>query len=80
MANFLFVDNSNLWIEGKRASAVRKGMSKSIQDATTNGISDPAWSVDFGKLISFAGGEKSQLKAAYLYGSRCSIYRIIRNC
>ena len=30
MANYLYVDNSNVWIEGKRVSAVAKGYAPDI--------------------------------------------------
>ena len=70
MSNFLFVDNSNLWIEGKRVSAVQHGLAKTVKEARDNDIQDNGFSVDFGKLIKFAGGDKSNLKEAMLYGSR----------
>lgn len=70
MANFLYVDNSNIWIEGMRVSAVNKGMAPNIWDAMQFNITDPAWRMDFGKLYTFAGGDKSEVGKATLYGSR----------
>lgn len=70
MANFLYVDNSNIWIEGMRVSAVAKGMAPSIWDAMQFNITDPSWRMDFGKLYTFAGGDRSEVGKATLYGSR----------
>lgn len=30
MGYYVFVDNSNVWIEGKYASAVRKGLARDV--------------------------------------------------
>lgn len=70
MANFLYVDNSNIWIEGMRVSAVSKGMALNIWDAMQANITDSSWRMDFGKLYTFAGGHKSDVGKATLYGSR----------
>lgn len=70
MANFLYVDNSNVWIEGMHVSAVANGLAPSIWDAQQYNITDPAWRLDFGKLYQFAGGEKHEVGKAILYGSR----------
>ncbi len=70
MANFLYVDNSNVWIEGMHVAAVENGHAPSIWDALENKICDYSWKLDFGKLYEFAGGERSQVGRAVLYGSR----------
>ncbi len=59
MSNFLYVDNSNVWIEGKRLSA---NLKSSYLDFDNN------WIIDFGRLMEFAGGK--DIKVAYLFGSR----------
>lgn len=64
MANFVYVDVSNLWIEGQRVSAVVKGLAPTISN-----ILDPFWRIDWRKLYDFTGAE---YKRAYLYGSRTS--------
>jgi uncharacterized LabA/DUF88 family protein len=70
MNHFLYVDNSNFWIEGKRLSAVKRGYAANIYEAATHGIVDNAYVYDFGKLIQFAvGTDKSSLKRALLFGS-----------
>lgn len=70
MANFLYVDNSNVWIEGMHLAAVKKGMAASIMEAQDKKICDYSWKYDFGKLLQFAGGEKKEIGRAALYGSR----------
>lgn len=70
MPNFLYVDNSNVWIEGMHVAAVKNGHAPSIWDAMDNKICDYSWKLDFGKLYQFAGGERSQVGRAVLYGSR----------
>lgn len=66
MTKFLFVDNSNLWIEGMKVSAVHKGMVPDVFAATELRITDATWRVDFGKLYKVLNGN---IKVAYMYGS-----------
>ena len=40
MAELVYVDNSNVFIEGKRAKAVASGMAMNIYDAMNNRILD----------------------------------------
>lgn len=70
MANFLYVDNSNVWIEGMHVAAVAHGMAPDIFTAQEYRITDQGWRVDFGKLLQFAGGNRSDIGRAVLYGSR----------
>ena len=56
MANYLYVDNSNVWIEGMHVAAFVHGMAPSVWSAVTNRIVDYTWKIDFGKLHEFAGG------------------------
>jgi hypothetical protein len=69
MANFLYVDNSNVWIEGMHASAVAKGVAPDIWTAMEHRICDYDWKLDFGRLYEFAGGAASDVGRAVLYGS-----------
>ena len=69
MANFLYVDNSNVWIEGMHVAAVKQGLAPDIWTAQQERI-NAAWRIDFGKLHEFAGGESDQIARAVLYGSR----------
>ena len=71
MATYIYVDNSNVWIEGQRASAVRKGLANSLLDAMENQILDPSWRMDFGALLRLAGGyDRSRIGRAVLFGSK----------
>lgn len=70
MAELVYVDNSNIWIEGMHVAAVESGKAKSLQDAITNKICDYDWKYDFGKLLYLAGGDRSNIKRAVLFGSR----------
>lgn len=70
MSNFVYVDNSNVWIEGMRVSAVAHGLAPDIFTAMQDDILDQSWRVDLGRLFEFAGGDDSQIGRAVLYGSR----------
>src|ERR1039457_7279685 len=68
---YVYVDNSNLFIEGRRVSAVAKGMARSIYEAMDYNILDFTYTIDFGKLHQFvAGFDKAQIARATLFGSR----------
>lgn len=69
MGNFLYVDNSNVWIEGKHVAAVASGAAPDIRAAQEQRING-RYAFDFGKLYSFAGGHTSEVTRAVLYGSR----------
>ncbi|MBE9234554.1 NYN domain-containing protein [Anabaena aphanizomenioides LEGE 00250] len=71
MSNFVYIDNSNVFIEGKRVSAVRKGLVSNIYDAMNRKIIDNSYRLDFGKLHSVtAGSDPTKIKRAVLFGSR----------
>lgn len=70
MANYLYVDNSNVWIEGMHVSAVQNGHAPDIWTALHNRICDYSYKIDFGRLFQFAGGAKSEVGRAVLFGSR----------
>ena len=70
MSNFLYVDNSNVWIEGMHVSAVKRGIAPDIWAAQQERITDPDWKMDFGKLYEFAGGQSTEVGRAVLFGSR----------
>jgi uncharacterized LabA/DUF88 family protein len=71
MRDWIYVDNSNFFIEGQRVSAVIKGMALDVWDAHHNRIQDTAYRMSFGKLYQFvAGNTRSQTARAMLFGSR----------
>jgi len=69
MLTYTYVDNSNVFIEGQRVSAVRKELAKDLYDASRREILDHDWNIDYGKLHQFVCGERSQIGAAKLWGS-----------
>ena len=69
LANFVYVDNSNVWIEGMHVSAVRAGMAPDLFTAQNAKITDTSWRLDFGRLYDFAVAERPPGRAA-LFGSR----------
>jgi uncharacterized LabA/DUF88 family protein len=70
MANLLYVDNSNVWIEGMHVAAARNGLAPDVWSAVQQRICDYNWKLDFGKLFEFAGGNRADVKKAALFGSR----------
>lgn len=69
MALFVYVDNSNVWIEGMRVAAVNRGLAPDIQTAMLNGIQD-AWAYDFGRLYDVACPAGEAIGRSALFGSR----------
>ena len=69
--NFTYVDNSNVFVEGSRASAVAKGLpgAATYVQAMNNHVTDKTWQPDYGKLHQFACGDKSEIGCAKLWGS-----------
>ncbi len=70
MANLVYVDNSNVWIEGMHVAAVENGKAPDVLSAIQNKNCDYDWKIDFGKLFQFVAGDKSDVKRAALFGSR----------
>jgi len=69
--DYIYVDNSNLYIEGRRVSAVASGLASNIIQAMNLGILDHGYTISFGKLHEFlTGNDLSKIKRAALYGSR----------
>lgn len=71
MSDWVYVDNSNVFIEGQRVSAVQQGMALDIYDAMDNRTLDFNYRMSFGKLYEFvAGQDRSKALRAMLFGSR----------
>jgi len=71
MADYVYVDNSNLYIEGRRVSAVAQGLAQNIVEAMQNDILDQGYTISFGKLHEFlCGNDKRTIRRAALFGSR----------
>jgi uncharacterized LabA/DUF88 family protein len=69
MTLYVYVDNSNIWIEGQRIQAVRTGMAPDIRTALNQKITAP-WSYDFGQLYDLLCPLGQQVGRSVLYGSR----------
>ena len=63
---YTYVDNSNLFIEGQRVSAVAKGMAVDIYDAIERQIFDFSWQPDYGNLHQLICGDRSEIGGAKL--------------
>lgn len=70
MVLFVYVDNSNVWIEGRRASAIKKGLARNAAEANDKDIQDPTWTYDFGRLYELACPEGSKVGRSKMWGSR----------
>ncbi|WP_233872473.1 NYN domain-containing protein [Paraburkholderia adhaesiva] len=71
MSDYIYVDNSNLYIEGRRVSAVNQGLADNIRQAMDDGIFDHGYTISFGKLYQFlTGNDFPNIKRAALFGSR----------
>jgi NYN domain len=83
VALYLYVDNSNVWIEGRRVSAVKSGLAPTMADAMRNNIVDNTWTYDFGELYRLACPAHETLGRTALFGSTPppsdSIWDIARN-
>jgi len=71
MKNFTYVDNSNVFIEGCRVSAVQKKMlgAGTIIEAMNGRVVDMSWRLDYGRLHEFACGDPSNIGGVNLWGS-----------
>lgn len=69
--DYIYVDNSNLYIEGRRVSAVSHGLAANIREAMDLDILDQGYTISFGKLHEFlTGNDLAKIKRAALFGSR----------
>lgn len=63
----ILVDNSNIFIEGRKLAAAQKGVTELTADGKVP--QDPSWRLDFTSLLSWlADGRK--IREAFLVGSR----------
>lgn len=69
MKHYIYVDNSNLFIEGQRTSAVKRGHAPNVYDAMNKGILDFDWNLDYGHLYEIVCGSPDEVAAARLWGS-----------
>lgn len=65
----VYIDNSNIFIEGQRLAAVRKGYATDINDASDRRVFDFTWNIDYGKFHAFLLEHGNELVAVKLWGS-----------
>lgn len=70
MTLYVYVDNSNVWIEGVRVSAVKRGLATSAQDALNRKINDQSGTYDFGRLYQAVCPNTAEIGRSSLFGSR----------
>lgn len=66
---YTYVDNSNLFLEGQRVSAVSKGLATTIVHAMNAHITDYDWNLDYGRLHELLCGDQTEIGCARLWGS-----------
>jgi uncharacterized LabA/DUF88 family protein len=70
MSEFIYVDNSNVFIQGKRIAAIRHRQSRNLQSNREN-IQDFPFRLDFGELYDFISeNNPNKVSRALLFGSR----------
>ena len=70
MAEFIYVDNSNVFIEGKRIAAAQNGKARNAAEACDKDITDHSFRLDFGELYDFvAEHNPKKVARAVLFGS-----------
>jgi hypothetical protein len=67
MVLFVYVDNSNVWIEGGHIQAVRLGLATDPLDAARRRVT-PRWAYDFGRLYGLACPPGEQIGRSILFG------------
>ena len=73
MAEFVYVDNSNVFIEGKRIAAVLNGKARNTAHANGNDVSEHSFRLDFGELYDFVAEQNPEkIARAVLFGSSIS--------
>lgn len=70
MRYYIYVDNSNLWIEGQYVKAVIDGKADNIKEAHEQRKREKTWKYDFGKLLTLISGDPNKIDRAVLYGSK----------
>ena len=69
--NRCFVDNSNLFVEGQRQSALRRGWVRSMAEAMDIDSLDPGWRLDYTALRAVLEAVVGKLHSARVFGSIC---------
>jgi NYN domain-containing protein len=70
MAVYVYVDNSKLWAEGKRLSAVKAGLAFGMHDAIARDVLDNSWTHDLGRLYQAVCPANETIGSSSLFGCR----------
>ena len=69
MISYTYVDNSNVFIEAQRVSAVAQGMAVDLYDAIDRRVFNWNYKLDYGKLYQYLCGDGQEVGCAKLWGS-----------
>lgn len=70
MKSYTYIDNSNVFIEAQRVSAIKEGMAADLDDAIFRRIFNFKYKLDYGKMYEyFCGENKAEIGCAKLWGS-----------
>jgi uncharacterized LabA/DUF88 family protein len=70
MNSYIYVDNSNLFVQGRYKAAVEQGLASSITEAQRLNIQDSSWQINYSRLYQLLCGTSDDENAACrLWGS-----------
>lgn len=69
MISYTYIDNSNVFIEAQRVSAISLGMAVDLQDAFDRRVFNFSYKLDYGKLFEYFCGNEREVGCAKLWGS-----------
>lgn len=70
MLSYTYIDNSNVFIEGQRVSAINEGMAVDLYDSFERRVFNFSYKLDYGKLYEYlCGDDKRKVGCAKLWGS-----------
>ncbi len=69
MISYSYVDNSNVFIEAQRVSAVKIGLACDLADALHRRVFNFQYKLDYGKLYEYLCGDGQEIGCVKLWGS-----------
>jgi uncharacterized LabA/DUF88 family protein len=72
MARFIYLDNSNLFIEARKLAAVQAGMVGSMREAQAVRAMDKSYNLDYARLREFLA-EGQEVGRSVLFGSKVTV-------
>ncbi len=67
--SYIYIDNSNVFIEAQRVAAIKNNMAFDLADAIERRVFDFSYKIDYGKLYDYLGGNDDNLGCMKLWGS-----------